>query len=59
MTFWEMYDYLRDLLQIPGETLDLVFALMGQTSEVAESILYYYTGWHSFEGWLEELRDEY
>ena len=57
MKFWEMYDYLRDLLQIPAETLDLVFALKGQNSKTAEDILYYYTGWYDFEGWLDEMNE--
>lgn len=57
MTFDEMYDTLRDYCCTDEEALDLAFAIGGRNEETACAILYYYTGWHSFEGFLEELED--
>jgi len=55
MSFEEMYDLLRDGLDISEEALDLAFAIGGCNEETAERILFYYTGWQSFEGWLGEI----
>lgn len=58
MTYEEMYDYLTDVLCIEEDTLDLAFAIGGCNTETAERILFYYTGWKSFEGWLSELEED-
>lgn len=58
MTYEEMYDYLVDILCVDEEALDLAFAIGGCNEETAERILFYYTGWKSFEGWLSELDGE-
>lgn len=58
MTYEEMYDYLADVLCIEEDTLDLAFAIGGCNTETAERILFYYTGWKSFEGWLSELEED-
>jgi len=55
MSFEEMYDLLRDGLDVSEEALDLAFAIGGCNEETAERILFYYTGWQSFEGWLGEI----
>lgn len=55
MSFEEMYDLLRDGLDVSEEALDLAFAIGGCNEETAERILFYYTGWQSFEGWLNEI----
>lgn len=52
-----MYDILRDYCWDNEEALDLAFAIGGRNEETACAILYYYTGWHSFEGFLAELED--
>lgn len=54
MTYEEMYDLLADVLCIDKDALDLAFAIGGCNEETAERILFYYTGWRSFEGWLGE-----
>lgn len=55
MSFEEMYDLLREVLDVSEEALDLAFAIGGCNEETAERILFYYTGWQSFEGWLDEI----
>ena len=58
MTYEEMYDLLADTLGIDEDALDLAFAVGGCNEETAQRILCYYTGWHSFEGWLGELEED-
>ena len=58
MNFNEMYDILQLDVGVGQEALDLAFSLNGTNEETACSILFYYTGWRNFEGFLEELRDE-
>ena len=59
MKFDEMYDVLMWDVGVSQEALDLAFALRGCNEEAACAILNYYTGWSSFEGFLEELHDEH
>lgn len=54
MTYEEMYDVLRDCVGVSEDALDLAFAVGGCNEETAERILFYFTGWKSFEGFLEE-----
>lgn len=58
MEWEEMYDLLADVLGIDEDALGLAFAIGGCNTETAERILFYYTGWKSFTGWLGELNDE-
>ena len=58
MSWNEMYDFLRDTLGISSDTLDLAFAIGGCNEETGESILYYYTGWKTFEGYISELKGD-
>ena len=58
MDWQEMYDLLHDVLSINEEALDLAFAIGGCNEETAERILFYYTGWQTFEGWLNNGKDE-
>ena len=55
MNWEEMYDMLADVVGVNKEALDLAFSLGGCNEETAKYILYYYTGWRSFEGYMEEL----
>lgn len=57
MEWQEMYDYLADYLGINTEALDLAFAVGGCNTETAERILFYYTGWKTFKGWLGQFDD--
>ena len=58
MTWEEMYDVLRDYVGVSEETLDCCFGINGCNEETAQRILYYFTGWQSFEGFLEEFFEE-
>ena len=58
MEFNEMYDLLADVLGVDTEALDLAFAVGGCNEETAERILFYLTGWRSFQGWLGEVAGE-
>ena len=58
MTFNEMYDILRDYVDVSDEALGLACGLCGQNTETMERVLYYFTGWHSFEGYMEEIEGE-
>ncbi len=58
MTYEEMYDLLADVLGIDENALDLAFAIGGCNEETAERILFYCTGWRSFEGWLGEQEED-
>lgn len=57
MTFDEMYDFLRDVVGVTDEALDLAFSLNGCNEDTACSILFYFTGWRSFEGYIEEISE--
>lgn len=57
MEFDEMYDILRDYVGISEETLDLAFAVCGCNEETAERLLFYFTGWKTFGGYLDEIED--
>ena len=58
MNFETAYDLLAEYVTENTEALDLAFAVGGCTVGTAEAILYYYTGWHSFEGYLAEINGE-
>lgn len=57
MTYEEAYGFLEDILGINSDALDLAFAVGGCNIETAERILFYYTGWKTFEGWLGEFSE--
>lgn len=54
----EMYDILRDVVGVEENALDLAFGIGGCNEETACAILNYYTGFRTFEGWLEEIEEE-
>lgn len=58
MDWQEMYDILHEALGISEEALGIACAIGGCNEETMERILFYKTGWHSFEGWLGEEKDE-
>ena len=58
MSFEEMYNILEDYVTSNFEALDLAFSIGGHNKETAENILFYFTGWHNFEGFLGEGEDE-
>lgn len=54
----EMYDILLEVVGVSEEALDLAFGVGGCNEETAERILFYKTGWRSFEGYLGELEED-
>lgn len=58
MEWNEMYDILHDCVGVSKEALDLAFAIGGCNEETAERILFYFTGWRTFEGWASEIEEE-
>lgn len=58
MNWEEMYDVLNEVVGVTENALDLAFAVGGCNEETAERILFYYTGWKSFEGFLGELEED-
>lgn len=54
----EMYDILRDYLLLPDESLELATAIGGFNTETLERILFYYTGYRTFDGYMEEVDGE-
>ena len=55
MNFEEMYDCLIDYVGVDEDALDLAFSVGGCNEETAERILFYYTGWNNFDGYMDEL----
>lgn len=54
MSFEEMYDCLVDCIGVNEDALDLAFSIGGCNKETAERILFYYTGWNNFDGYMDE-----
>ena len=50
----DAYDILNEYVGITQETLDAIFGINGFTVETAQDILYWFTGWNDFKGYLEE-----
>ena len=53
----EMYDFLHEYVNVSHDALDLAFGIRGYSEETACAILSYYTGWDSFEGYIEDCED--
>lgn len=51
------YETLIDWVGVDSEALDLVLAIKGYNIETLEAVLFYYTGWGSFEGYLEDMEE--
>ena len=58
MTFNEMYDILRDYVDVSDEAIRVACALCGQNTHTLENVLFYFTGWHSFESFMGEVEGE-
>lgn len=58
MNWEEMYDVLNEVVGVTENALDLAFAIGGCNEETAERILFYYTGWKTFEGFLGDLEED-
>ena len=58
MDWQEMYDILKELIGVSEEALEIGFAVGGCNTETAERILFYKTGWRTFEGWFNSLHED-
>ena len=58
MDWQEMYDILVETEIVTQDALDLAAAIGGCNEETMERVLFYYTGWRTFEGWLGELDED-
>ena len=58
MEWQEMYDLLLEYCVTTEEALDVACAIGGCNEETMERVLFYFTGWKSFEGWLGEMNEE-
>jgi hypothetical protein len=58
MEWNEMYNVLIDVLGVSEVTLGVACSVGGCNKETMEQVLYYFTGWKSFEGFLNELNEE-
>lgn len=54
----EMYEILRSYLLVPDDALELAIAIGGFNTETLERILFYYTGYRTFDGYMEEVDGE-
>jgi len=57
MEFNEAYDYLRDVVGVSEEALDLAFSLCGCTVETANSICFYFTGWSDIDSHAKDMQE--
>ena len=58
MDWQEMYDILNEVLGISKEALEIACAIGGCNEETMERVLFYKTGWRTFEGFLGDLNEE-
>ena len=58
MEWNEMYDVLAEIVGVGEEALSVACAVGGCNEETMERVLFYYTGFRTFEGWLEEIEEE-
>lgn len=50
-------EILIDYVGVSEDALELAFAVGGQNIETAQRILFYYTGWNSFSGYMGEFEE--
>ena len=58
MEWNEMYDILAEVVGVGDEALRVACAIGGCNEETMERVLFYFTGWRSFEGFLGELNED-
>lgn len=51
------YEILTDYVGVNAAALDLVLAIKGYNIETLEAVLFYYTGWRNFPGFLEDISE--
>lgn len=58
MEWQEMYDLLLEYDVVTEGELGIACAIGGCNEETMERVLFYKTGWRSFEGWMCEMEEE-
>lgn len=58
MEWEEMYEILHEVLDVSEEALGIACAVGGCNEETMKRVLFYLTGWNSFEGFLGELEED-
>lgn len=58
MSTEEMQEILVEVVGVDEEALRLACAVGGENEQTMQRVLFYYTGWWSFEGFLGELEEE-
>ena len=58
MEWEEMYDLLLEYGVASEEELGIACAIGGCNEETMERVLFYKTGWRTFEGWMGEVEGE-
>ena len=58
MEWEEMYDLLLEYGVASEEELSIACVIGGCNEETMERVLFYKTGWHTFEGWMGEVEGE-
>lgn len=58
MEWNEMYDVLAEVVGVSEEALNVACAIGWCNEETMERVLFYYTGFRTFEGFLNELNEE-
>ena len=57
MTTEEMFDTLETYEIANDDFIEGAICMGGYNKETAERILFYFTGWRTFEGFLEDLEE--
>lgn len=58
MEWQEMYEILLEYEVVSEEALGVACAIGGCNEETMERVLFYKTGWRTFEGWLGEMAED-
>lgn len=57
-TWEETCEILAEYVGVSDEALQLAYAVGGCNIETSQRILFYYTGWNSFDGFLNDLEED-
>lgn len=58
MEWQEMYDLLLEYGVTTEEGLSIACAVGGCNEETMERVLFYKTGWRTFEGWMSAMAED-
>lgn len=58
MTVERMFDILEEYVGLSDEAIRCGIAVGGYNEDTAKHLLYYWTGWGNFEGYLDEFDED-